>query len=102
MALNSLGLTTFVLNMVFAAIILMVVISFLLAIKDFVPNLIAGFSLKRKNYLKEGDKIKIKNLEGKILKINLLETKIETTKKDLIIIPNSIFSKNEIILKRKN
>ncbi|MBU0666361.1 MAG: mechanosensitive ion channel domain-containing protein [Nanoarchaeota archaeon] len=99
MALNTIGLTTFVLNMLFGAIIIIVVISFILAIKDFVPNFISGYVLKKRGYFEPGIRIKIKDLEGVIIKVSLLETSIKTPNKDTVIIPNAIFTKSEVIIK---
>ena len=44
-ALDALGLTTTILNMVSAAILILIIIAVLLGIKDFVPNLISGFNI---------------------------------------------------------
>ena len=44
-SLNALGLTTTILNMISAAFLVLIIISILLAIKDLVPNLIAGFMI---------------------------------------------------------
>ncbi len=97
MALKHIGLATDVLNIVSWAIMIVIIISFFLGIKDFIPNVMAGFTIHRKNFIEEGDFIKIKNMEGKVIHINLIETKIQTKKKDIIHIPNSILTKNEVI-----
>jgi len=99
-ALESLGLSAFILNMILLAIIMIIVISFLLAIKDFIPNFIAGFTVRRNNLFNKGDKIKVGSVEGKILKISLLDTHVVTPKKDLVVVPNSYFTKNLVIKKK--
>ncbi|KYK26844.1 hypothetical protein AYK26_04640 [Euryarchaeota archaeon SM23-78] len=101
MSLNSLGLTTAVLNMIAAAIIIIVVVSFLLAIKDFFPNFIAGIMIKSKKMFNEGDVVQIKEVKGRITSIGFLETRLLTAQKEEVIIPNSIFNKREVIIKRK-
>jgi len=98
-ALNELGLTTTVLNMISAAALILIILSILLAIKDFIPNIISGFYIYQGSILKEGQKISIDNLEGTIRSISLLETQIETSKGDTIHIPNSVITKKEFIVK---
>lgn len=97
MALKQLGLATDVLNIVSWAIMIVIIVSFFLGIKDFIPNIIAGFIIHRKGFINKGDFIKVKNMHGKVIDINLIETKIQTKKKDIIHIPNSMLTKNEII-----
>jgi len=101
MSLNSLGLTTAILNMISAAIIVIIVISFLLAIKDFFPNLIAGILIKTKKTFNEGDEIQIKEVRGRIACIGFLETRLVTRYDEEVIIPNSIFNRRQIIVRRR-
>ncbi|MBR9692249.1 mechanosensitive ion channel [Candidatus Woesearchaeota archaeon] len=100
-ALNSLGLTTKIFDMLALAFLALIIISILLAIKDFVPNLISGFFIYKRGLIKVGDKIKIDNISGKVKKITLIETEIETSAKDIIHIPNSTITKKEILVKKK-
>ena len=100
-ALNALGLTTTILNMISAAFLVLIIISILLAVKDFVPNMISGFFIYSKNIIKPGDKIKIDNMSGTVEKISLVETEIKTSSGDMIHIPNSTLTKKEIIIKKK-
>ncbi|MFH1589342.1 MAG: mechanosensitive ion channel domain-containing protein [archaeon] len=100
MALESIGLAPLILNMMLIVIIIIIGISVLIGAKDFLPNLTAGFSIKGKKFLIPGARITVGEISGKIIKINLLDTHIETTKKDLIVVPNSYFVKN-VVLKKK-
>jgi len=97
MALNQLGLTTTILNMLSGAIIIVIIISIFLGIKDFIPNFIAGMFIHSKGFIKEGDHIKVKDVQGKIVKINMVETRIETKSGDLIYLPNTMLTKQEVI-----
>jgi small conductance mechanosensitive channel len=102
MALNQLGLTTVVLHMISGAILIIIIISILLSIKDFMPNMFSGLFIHRKRFINVGDVIKVENTEGKVVHINLVETKIETDKGDIIYFPNSLLTKNKVIkLKKK-
>lgn len=99
-SLNELGLTTTILNMVSAAALVLIIISFLLAVKDFLPNMIAGFFIYQKGIIKVGDKVRIDKLEGRVSKISLVETEIATKKGDIIFVPNSSITKKEFVRKR--
>lgn len=99
-ALNEMGLTTTILNMISATALIIIIISVLLAVKDFIPNSIAGFMIYQKRLIKEGDCIKLDQLEGKVKKITMLETQIKTKAGDVIHIPNSTITKKEFTVKK--
>jgi small conductance mechanosensitive channel len=90
-ALNYLGITSFVLN------ILLIAISFMLALKDSIPNLIAGFLITRKTRLKIDDKIIVDSIEGKIIEMNFFEVRVEKQNGDIFYIPNSFFLKQKYV-----
>jgi small conductance mechanosensitive channel len=96
-ALERAGLGSIVLNILAGGVIIIIIISLILSIKDFVPNIISGLFINLKGMIQEGDVIKLDNVEGKIIKVDLIETSIETKKKDIIYIPNSVLIKNKII-----
>lgn len=102
MALNQLGLTTPVLYMISGSIMLIVIVALLLAIKDFIPNFFAGFFIFRKNIVNVGDRIRIGNIEGKVIEVGLIETKVETKNKDQVFIPNSEMLKSELVKIKKH
>lgn len=101
MALNQIGITSAILYIIAGAVMVIVIVSLILAIKDFIPNVIAGFFIHQKRNLKEGDFIKVKKIEGKIIHINLVETRIKTKSNDIIYIPNSLLTKSEVRVKKK-
>lgn len=70
---------------------------FILEIKDFFPNFVAGILIYQKRNFKEGDNIKVQNIDGIISDISLIETKIITKDKDTIWIPNSMLIKNIVL-----
>ena len=94
--LQQIGLVTTILHMIAAGVIILIILSTFLGIKDFIPNAIAGFFIQRKKEFRTGQKIKVKGMQGTITEINLLETKIETKNGDIIFIPNSVLSKTEV------
>ena len=96
MALNQIGITTIALNIILGLILFLIIMLIVLAFKDFIPNLISGLFLHQKRNIKEGDKIRVDNIEGKVIHINLVETKVETKKGDVVYIPNSLLTKKEV------
>ncbi len=94
--LQQLGLASTILNMIAAGVLILIILSTFLGIKDFVPNAISGFILQNKKKFRIGQIIKVKGMQGKIIGITLLETKIETKDGDIIFIPNSVLSRTEV------
>lgn len=101
MALNQLGLTTAVLYIIVGGAVLLVLIATVLGIKDFIPNMIAGFFIYRKNLFHEGQRILVKNIEGRVKQVNIVETELETDRGDIIYIPNSLLVKSTLMIKKK-
>ncbi|MBD3310584.1 mechanosensitive ion channel [Candidatus Woesearchaeota archaeon] len=100
-ALSQLGLTTTVLNMISAGIIILIIVSVFLSVKDYIPNFLAGLVIIRKELVRPGEYIRTRNLEGRVIHIDIFETRLETKQKDVIYIPNSLLVKNEIVKVRK-
>ena len=96
-ALNQIGLTTTVLHTILAIILILLVVFIILAVKDFIPNIMAWFVINQKKRFQEGDKIKVKDIQRTIIKIDLLETKIRTKKHEIVFIPNTILTKHEVV-----
>jgi small-conductance mechanosensitive channel len=101
MALHYLGIATDILNIISGVVMLMIAIFVILSVKDFIPNVISGIVIHQKSLIKIGDKITTNNISGKVVEITLLDTKLKTKSGDIIIIPNSNLTKNEIIKKSK-
>ncbi|MCB9358792.1 mechanosensitive ion channel [Candidatus Woesearchaeota archaeon] len=101
MALRHIGIYTDILNILSAVVIILIGIFIILSVKDFIPNIISGIVMHQKSDIKEGDIIEYNKIRGKIIDFSLLETKLETKTGDIIIIPNSNLTKNEIIKRKK-
>ena len=99
-ALDQLGLQTAILNIILAIIIIVIVIFMILAIKDFIPNLMAGLFLHQKRNIKPGERIEVNNVEGEVVNITLTETKLRTRSGEIVYIPNSVLTKNVVIKKK--
>ena len=101
MSLDKLGLTTAILTIFVGIIIFVIAVSFLLAVKDFFPNIFAGIRIKIRKLFSEGDEVQIREVKGIITNMGLLETQLKTPAGEDVIIPNSVFSKRQIIVKKK-
>ncbi len=99
-ALNQLGIKTFVLYVLAIAAIGVLIISVFLGLRDFIPNFMAGWYIYRKDLIKEGKNVKINGVQGKVVQLSLLDTRIKTKKGDLIYLPNSIVIKSKIVQKK--
>lgn len=101
LALNQLGLRSFILNAILTIIVVLLVVFMMLSLKDFIPNFTGGLFLYQKRSINPGDVIKINNIEGEILNITLLETKLRTKNNEIVYIPNSVLTKNVVVKKSK-
>ena len=101
MALNQLGLKSFILNAILTIVIVLLVIFMVLSLKDFLPNLTSGLFMYQKRNINPGDFIQVNNIEGEVLNVTLFETKVRTKNKEIVYIPNSVLTKNMVIKKKK-
>ena len=102
-ALNYVGISSLLLNILFVAIIIVLAISLILALRDSLPNVMASSTIRQNPNLKSGKKLTIGGVTGKINEITYFETRIECDNGDIIHIPNSLFVKEQyIITKAKN
>lgn len=97
--LDYLGITSIVLYLIVGAILMLLILTFLVGLKDIIPNFIAWLLLQKKNKIKEGRRIEIKNIHGTIEKMGYLETEIKTERGDILYVPNSLFLKSKFWLK---
>ncbi|MBN2459533.1 mechanosensitive ion channel [Candidatus Woesearchaeota archaeon] len=100
LSLNKLGLTAAIITILAFIIVLIITISFLLTVRDFFPNLLGGMRIKN-GMFSEGDEIQIREVKGKVISSGFLETRIMTPYKEEVIIPNSVFNKRQVIVRRK-
>lgn len=100
-ALAELGLATRVMEILLAVIFVLIATFVILAFKDFIPNIVAGFFLHQKGVIKEGDHVRVKSVEGEVIAVDFVETRIRMRNGDIIMVPNSILTKNEVIKIKK-
>jgi len=101
-ALNELGITTKVLFIIAAAILVIAAVSFALAVKDFIPNFFAGLYIMKNKVIIKGERVRLRGMEGVIREITFLETRIKADSGDEIHIPNASVIKSEIVKLSKN
>ncbi len=101
MALSQLGITTTVLTVIAIGVVVIIVLTFILGVKDFIPNMIAGIMINKNKLFKEGDVIDVAGVKGKVIHLKLIETEIKS-KNDSIFIPNSTILKNRLKIVKKS
>jgi len=100
-ALNQLGLENFILNIILSILIIILIIFILFSLKDFIQNIFSGLFLHQKRNITPGEIIRVNNIEGEILSINLFEIKLRTKENEIVYIPNSVLTKSIVIKKRR-
>ena len=70
------------------------------AMSNVIQNLVSGVLVQADRTFTLGDEIKIQNFEGKVAKISIRTTIIETKDGDSVIIPNSVFMTNAVIRRK--
>ena len=100
--LNQLGITSIVIYIVLGAVLMLIILTFLVGLKDVIPNFIGWLAIQKKGKIKEGHKINIKEIYGTIEKVGYLETEIKTDNGDILYVPNSLFLKSKFRLKKED
>ncbi len=99
-ALDQIGVTAIVLYVIAAAVLVVLAIAFVLSIKDFVPNFIAGIRLSHRKYFKVGDTITVGSVTGKVKVFGLLATTL-ASRGDIIHLPNATLITQEIRVRKR-
>ncbi len=100
-AIDIMNLEGILFNALAAAIVIIVLMSIAFSLADFIPNIFGGVFLHQKGIIHKGDIIRANGMEGKIISIDLVDTKLKTKAGDLIFVPNSFLAKNLILVKKK-
>ena len=70
------------------------------AMSNVIQNFVSGILVQADRAFKVGDEIKVQAYEGKVVKMKIRTTLIETKEGDIVSIPNSIFLTNPVITKK--
>ena len=98
--LDQLGLKSIVLYLIVGAVLMLVILTFLVGLKDIIPNFVGWLYIQKKDKLKVGHKVEVKEIAGRIEKIGYLETEIKTDADDILYVPNSLFMKSKFKLRK--
>ncbi len=98
--LDQLGIKSIVLYMAAGGLLLLVILTLIVGLKDVIPNFIGWLYLQRKRSFKEGYHIELPEISGVIEHIGYLETEIKTDRGDLLYVPNSLFMKSKHRIKK--
>ncbi len=93
--LNQLGITSIVLYLIVGAILMLIVLTFIVGLKDVFPNLVAWIVIQRRGHIKEGSRVEVKEISGVVEKVGMMETEIRTENGDILYVPNSLFVKSK-------
>lgn len=101
LALNELGVTSFVVYITLGALLIIFVLSFFLGFRDFVPNFFASVLIYNKKLFSVGDKIECGGVKGTVEKFTFLETQLKTDSNDILHVPNSYLYKRKVRVLKK-
>lgn len=96
--LSELGISQAILSIILICVVSLVIVMFVLGVKDFTPNFAAGIYLFMKNRIQSGSVVHIGKRKGTVLDISLLEVKLKTPKNEVIYIPNSKILSDDLII----
>lgn len=71
------------------------------AMSNVIQNFVSGILVQADRAFKVGDEIKIQTYEGKVVKMGIRTTIIETKDGDIVSIPNSLFAMNPVTKKKE-
>ena len=100
MALNQLKIATTILHMILGAILIIIIVSLVMGIKDFIPNMFAGLAIYKDKIIEIGEHIETQGVQGKVVQVTLVKTKLETKEGDIVFVPNSVIIKKGVIKKK--
>jgi small-conductance mechanosensitive channel len=100
--LDHFNIGSIVLYVLLGAVLMLLILTFLVGLKDVIPNFIGWLYIQKKGNIKEGHKIEVKEISGIVEKIGYLETEIKTDNHDILYVPNSLFLKSKFKLRKKD
>ena len=98
--LRELGIASVVLYLVVGAVLMLIILTFLVGLKDVIPNFIAWIIIQKRGKIKEGHRIEVREISGRVEKLGYLETEIKTDNDDILYVPNNLFIKSKFKLKK--
>ena len=99
--LRYLNITSIVIYLVVGAVLMLLILTFLVGLKDIIPNFVAWVVIQKRELIREGRKIEVREISGVVEKIGYLETEIKTDNGDTLYVPNSLFLKSKTKVKKE-
>jgi len=98
--LDHLGIRNIVVYLVLGAVLMLLVLTFIVGLKDVIPNLVAWVILHKDEKITVGRRVEVKEISGRVEKIGYLETEIITDHDDTLYVPNTLFLKSKFKVKK--
>ncbi len=99
--LDHFNIRSIVLYLIFGAVLMLIILTFLVGLKDVIPNFVAWLIIQQKDKVKEGRHVNVKEISGIVEKIGYLETEIKTDRGDILYVPNSLFVKTKFWIHKR-
>ena len=93
--LDHVGIRSYALYLFAGALLLLVLLTFFVGLKDVIPNLIGWLVIQKQGHIKVGRSITVKEIAGVVERISYLETEIRTERGDTLYVPNALFLKSK-------
>ncbi len=98
--LDHFGITSIVIYLVAGGVLALLILTFLVGLKDVIPNFVAWVLLQRKGKVVTGRHVDVREISGVVEKIGYLETEIRTERGDTLYVPNSLFLKSKFWVRK--
>ena len=98
--LDHLGIRNIVVYLVLGAVLMLLVLTFIVGLKDVIPNLVAWIILHKDERITVGRRVEVKEISGRVERIGYLETEIITDHDDTLYVPNLLFLKSKFKVKK--
>ena len=89
-----------VLYLLLGALLMLVILTLLVGLKDVIPNFIAWLILQKRGNIKVGRRVEVKEISGEVERVGYLETEIKTDSGDILYVPNNLFLKSKFKLRK--
>ncbi|MDP3697953.1 MAG: mechanosensitive ion channel [Nanoarchaeota archaeon] len=99
--LRLLGIAPYVLYLILGAVLMLFILTFIVGLKDVIPNLVAWVILHKDERITVGRRVEVKEISGRVEKIGYLETEIITEYGDTLYVPNTLFLKSKFKVKKE-
>ena len=88
LVLKEIGVDASQLRMAVFTVLIVLVVLIVLGFKEVIPSALFGLYLLQSKKIKTGSTININGVKGKVIGVNLVETRVETEQNEEISIPN--------------